>query len=178
MAASRVPMPLATMRKPSWDTVPYAITSLMSVWRRARQPPSRRVHRPTPSTSTCHDPSSAKPGASRATRNTPAFTMAAACRYADTGVGAAMAAGSQKWNGTCADLDRAPTSTSATAASSSPRGIPSSTRPGAAVRMPEIRHEPACTASMIRPTSMARPPKVVTISAWIAERRAKMRCPE
>ena len=42
----------------------------------------------------------------------PAFTMAAACRYALTGVGASIAAGSQKWNGTRADLVIAPTSTS------------------------------------------------------------------
>ena len=33
-------------------------------------------------------------------------------------------------------------------------------------------------ASMIRPASMARPPTVVTISAVMAERRAKMRWPE
>ncbi len=45
-------------------------------------------------------------------RNTPAFTMVAEWRYALTGVGAAMAWGSQKWNGTCADLVNAPSSTS------------------------------------------------------------------
>jgi hypothetical protein len=42
----------------------------------------------------------------------PAFTIVAECRYALTGVGAAMALGSQKWNGTCADLVKAPASTS------------------------------------------------------------------
>ena len=34
------------------------------------------------------------------------------CRYADTGVGAAMALGSQNWNGNCALLVKAPSSTS------------------------------------------------------------------
>ncbi len=117
-------------------------------------------------------------GARRATRKTPAFTMAAACRYADTGVGAAMAAGSQKWKGAWADFVRAPISTRATATSSSPRSPASAMRAGAASRTPEIRQDPAKWASMIRPASMARPPNVVTIRAVMAERRAKMRWPE
>ena len=104
--------------------------------------------------------------------------MAAACRYADTGVGAAMAAGSQKWNGAWADLVRAPISTSATATSSSPRIPGSAMRAGAASSTPEIRQEPETWASMMRPASMARPPNVVTIRAVMAERRAKMRWPE
>ena len=37
-----------------------------------------------------------KPGVKRAIKYTPAFTIAAACKYADTGVGAAIAPGSQK----------------------------------------------------------------------------------
>ena len=49
-------------------------------------------------------------GHRRATRNTPSFTIAAECRYAETGVGA-MAWGSQKWNGNCALLVNAPRST-------------------------------------------------------------------
>ena len=47
----------------------------------------------------------------------PAFTIAAACRYALTGVGAAMAPGSQKWKGKIADLLSAPTSRRTSAAS-------------------------------------------------------------
>ena len=61
-----------------------------------------------------HAGESANPGVIRATRYTPAFTMAAACRYALTGVGAAIAPGSQKCSGTIADLHSAPISTSAT----------------------------------------------------------------
>lgn len=45
----------------------------------------------------------------------PALTIEAACRYALTGVGAAIAPGSQKWKGICADFVRAPTRTSRTA---------------------------------------------------------------
>jgi hypothetical protein len=39
-----------------------------------------------------------------AMRYTPAFTIVAECRYALTGVGASIAFGSQKWNGTWADF--------------------------------------------------------------------------
>ncbi len=44
------------------------------------------------------------------------MTIAAACRKALTGVGAAIAEGSQKWNGINADFDSAPTSTHTTPA--------------------------------------------------------------
>ena len=46
-----------------------------------------------------HSGVSARTGHNRAMRNTPAFTKVAECRKADTGVGAAMAFGNQKWNG-------------------------------------------------------------------------------
>ena len=52
----------------------------------------------------------AKIGANQATRITPAFTIVAECRYALTGVGAAIAPGSHAWNGYCADFVNAPTS--------------------------------------------------------------------
>jgi len=41
--------------------------------------------------------------------------MVAECRYAETGVGAAIACGSQKWKGNCALLVKAPSSTSSNA---------------------------------------------------------------
>ena len=53
----------------------------------------------------------ASTGHRRASRKTPALTIVAECRYADTGVGAAIACGSQKWNGNCALLVSAPSST-------------------------------------------------------------------
>ena len=46
-------------------------------------------------------------GVRRCSRKTPAATIAAECRYAETGVGAAIARGSQKWNGTWAHFARA-----------------------------------------------------------------------
>src|SRR6202040_3236244 len=46
----------------------------------------------------------------RATIYTPAVTMVAAWIKADTGVGPAMASGSQTYSGICADLPAAPTS--------------------------------------------------------------------
>ncbi len=44
----------------------------------------------------------------RIKRYIPALTMVAACKNALMGVGAHMALGSQKWNGTWADLVMAP----------------------------------------------------------------------
>ncbi|OUD81222.1 hypothetical protein BC477_19445 [Clavibacter michiganensis subsp. michiganensis] len=46
-AASRVPYPTTTVRKPSWLTVPYARTSLRSICLRARQPPTSIVATPS-----------------------------------------------------------------------------------------------------------------------------------
>ena len=45
-----------------------------------------------------------------------AFTIDAACRYALTGVGATIAAGSHGWNGSCADFVNAPSRISTNAA--------------------------------------------------------------
>ncbi len=94
----------------------------------------------------------------------PAFTMAAACRYALTGVGAAIAAGSQKWKGTRADLESAPRriSTTATGMSWPPGGSATS-----AARLVV----PPATDRITRPTSMASPPAVVTRSACSAAPR-------
>ena len=84
--------------------------------------------------------------------------MDAACRYALTGVGAAIAPGSQKWNGINADLVSAPTSSSATAtATAGPAG-------GAAT-ISLIRKVPAAAPTISIPTSMASPPNVVTSNA-------------
>jgi hypothetical protein len=48
----------------------------------------------------------------RVIRNTPAVTMVAAWIRADTGVGPAMASGSQMYSGICADLPTAPRNSS------------------------------------------------------------------
>ena len=57
---------------------------------------------PAPQTSQKNKSVPESAGHRRASRNTPAFTIVAECKYADTGVGAAIACGSQKWNGNCA----------------------------------------------------------------------------
>jgi hypothetical protein len=47
-------------------------------------------------------------GEHRATKNTPAVTMVAACIRADTGVGPSIASGNQVCSPSCADLPIAP----------------------------------------------------------------------
>ena len=49
----------------------------------------------------------------RTIKKTPAVTMVAAWINAETGVGPAMASGSQTYSGSCADLPTAPTNSSA-----------------------------------------------------------------
>ena len=60
----------------------------------------------------------------------PAVTMVAAWMSADTGVGPAMASGSQTYSGICADLPTAPTKNSRAIAVAVPAAMP-----GAAGRM-------------------------------------------
>ena len=92
------------------------------------------------------------------------MTIAAACRYAEIGVGAAIAPGSQKWNGASADLLSAPARIS---------GAASITRApdGGAATIAARLFVPAAWPSAISPTSIARPPVVVTISAVRAAER-------
>ena len=98
----------------------------------------------------------------------PALTIAAACRYALTGVGAAMAPGSQKWKGKIADLLSAPTRISTRAASTiGPVG--------AAARISEMLEVPASTTISTTPISITSPPSVVTRSACRAARRLAAR---
>jgi len=58
--------------------------------------PSRSVVMPALPTNQNHSSVPERTGQSRPSTNTPAFTIVAECRYADTGVGAAIARGSQK----------------------------------------------------------------------------------
>ena len=84
----------------------------MSRWNIAASPPSSSEASPAPATSANQRSVPCSTGQSRASRNTPAFTIVAECRYAETGVGAAIACGSQNWNGNCALLVRAPSTIS------------------------------------------------------------------
>src|SRR6476620_5915835 len=70
----------------------------------ASHPPTSIVAAPTTDTVPIQTPVPPRAGLSRASRYTPALTIVAEWRYALTGVGASIAFGSQKWNGTWADL--------------------------------------------------------------------------
>ena len=74
------PAPTMTVINPSWLTVPNARINLRSYSRTARQPASSMVSTPSVITVGRHGGESANPGAIRATRYTPALTIAAACR--------------------------------------------------------------------------------------------------
>ena len=98
--------------------------------------------------------------------------MAAAWRYALTGVGAAIAPGSQKWKGMSADFEIAPTRMRMIAEMmTGPVSMPSWARSTSA----EMRPVPVAVMSRTMPTSMARPPAVVTISACRAAWRERRR---
>ena len=165
---SREPMPTSTSRKPSWDTVPKASTSLRSVSLSARHPAMSRETRPRAMSGSCQVDEPDNPGLNAATRKTPALTMAAECRYALTGVGAVIAPGSQKCRGAMADLLAAPMMSRA-------RAQWTWAPDGGAATISLSRYDPASCARMIMPTSIARPPRVVTSSAWVAARRDEAR---
>ena len=75
-----------------------------------------------------------------------------------------MAPGSQKWNGTIADFDSAPTSTRTIATATA---VPW----GGAATSSESRKVPAACPRMTMPASIASPPAVVTSRACMAARR-------
>ncbi|MNZ65842.1 hypothetical protein D3C78_840430 [compost metagenome] len=110
-------------------------------------------------------------GYRRASRNTPALTMVAECRYAETGVGAAMAWGSQKWNGNCADLVNTPSSTrhSATGNNALPCSRSRAASTSVSSKLPTV------WPISRMPASSARPPPPVTASDMRAPLRASER---
>ena len=73
-------------------------------------------------------------------------------------MGAAIAAGSQKWKGASADFETAPASTSSTATALSAVS-------GCEATIAETELVPASTCRRTSPTSIASPPNVVTSSA-------------
>jgi hypothetical protein len=97
--------------------VEYASTFLMSRWAMAMVAATRAVATPTQAiASGAQLWASAMIGLTRVMRNTPAVTMVAAWMSAETGVGPAMASGSQTNSGIWADLPMAPTKSSSTMA--------------------------------------------------------------
>src|SRR6478609_6674676 len=102
----------------------------------------------------------------------PALTMVAACRNALAGVGAAMAPGSQNWNGMIADLLIPPTIINTTA-------VVINGPDGGFAMISEMVKVPAVTPSITTPISSTKPPAVVTIRACeaaIRDDRLPVRC--
>lgn len=99
----------------------------------------------------------------------PAFTIAAACRYALTGVEAAMASGSQKWKGNWADFVMAATATRtamvAVKAESVCQMLSAKITPS---EVDPVRAHMSATAA-----SSAKPPAAVTINERSAGRVAR-----
>src|SRR5262249_13470354 len=93
---------------------------LMSSLAQATIPPNSSVTAPTIATAIRASAACARIGLDRTMRYTPAVTMVAAWISAETGVGPSIASSSQDCNGSCADLPRAPRSSSSPGASATP----------------------------------------------------------
>ena len=153
------------VRNPSWETVLKASSSFASTCRIALAPPRIIVVPPQSTTIQRHTSRSPKIGDIRAISTMPAFTIVAECRYALTGVGAAIAPGSQKWNGNCADFVNAPTSTrTAATVAVVPAGGSAANSANELV--------PASTWNSATPARRHRPPPPVTTRARNAAVRA------
>src|SRR6266567_3803494 len=97
----------------SCDTVEYASTRLMSSWTMASRAAMTMVMEPITATKvSTPDGANTNTENSRPTRYTPAATMVAAWISADTGVGPAMASGSQVCSGNWPDFPIAPQNSS------------------------------------------------------------------
>ena len=94
------------------------------------------------------------------------MTIVAECKYALTGVGAAIAPGNQAWNGYCADFVNAPISKSTSATVIT---VPVGRGPAASWLS---RDAPVSVLMSTNPASIASPPALVTSSACNAAARA------
>src|SRR5690606_36880297 len=108
MPAANAPTPTPMNMYPSCETVEYASTFLMSVCTSPIVAATSAVSAPIPATEICETGASANGTLDRATRQTPAVTIVAAWISAETGVGPAIASGSQTYSGICALLPTAP----------------------------------------------------------------------
>jgi len=110
IAATYAPEPIAKNMKPSWETVEYASTRLMSCCATAMVAAKSAVAAPTTAMVSGTQPyDAASTGPTRVIKNTPAVTIVAAWMSAETGVGPSIASGNQKYNGSCALFPQAPT---------------------------------------------------------------------
>ena len=108
MAALYAPMPSATNMYPSWLTVEYASTFLMSFWNKPTLAAINAVAVPTHRMMSFVNGANSNNTELRTIKKIPAVTIVAAWISALTGVGPAMASGSQVNNGSCALLPVAP----------------------------------------------------------------------
>src|SRR4030043_800517 len=108
--AMNAPMPTAATMKPSWLMVEYASTFLISNWATAIVAANKAVTAPTIATQFWATGTSEYKEKDLATKYTPAVTIVAAWIKADTGVGPAIASGSQTYSGNWADLPVTPSS--------------------------------------------------------------------
>jgi hypothetical protein len=95
MPAAYAPTPIPRNMKPSWDTVEYASTRLMSFWTRPIVAETTAVARPIAATRPSTSGAWLYSTALRPIMYTPAVTIVAACIRAETGVGPYIASGSQ-----------------------------------------------------------------------------------
>lgn len=101
--------------KPIWEQVDKAISFFISDWKKEERPPRKRVRTPTKETKKrkreggteseeargerkeTQGSEESKEPKRRYKRKSPAVTIVAACKRAETGVGPAMASESQGW---------------------------------------------------------------------------------
>lgn len=96
----------------------------------------------------------------------PALTMAAACRYAETGEMATIESGSHAWNGNWADLVNA-----ATASRTATVVVKPASDHASEASTPDSEAVPVRTAMRATPASRARPPPTVTSRVRMAGSR-------
>ncbi len=139
----------------------------MSSWARAARAEPTIVTAAMTARTTIAAREASKSGRSRATKYTPAATMVAAWISAETGVGPAIASGSQVCSGNCADLPATP----ARSSSAITVGWPTDP-PATAPRISVMRKEPASVASASRPIRKGTSPSLVTRKALREAARA------
>ena len=94
MPAPKAPTPIARNMYPSWLTVEYASTRLMSFWTMPMVPANSAVAAPMTATTCSVSGAWLNSTALRPIMYTPAVTIVAAWISADTGVGPSIASGS------------------------------------------------------------------------------------
>src|ERR1035438_1189888 len=174
MATQYAPTPSARNMYPSWLTVEYASTRLISFCTSAMV--AARMAVSAPITATTMDACGVKWNSAedRATMYTPAVTMVAAWISADTGVGPSIASGNHTYNGNCADLPQAPTNSSRHAAVIT--GSPIANWPLRASAFTEVYcTEPKCQAIMNMPSRNPASPMRLTMNALFAAVEAECR---